>query len=53
MKRYTITYEVEIEAENMDKAEELAEKGEMKIKSRLEKIEGEGGEVLERVYDVE
>ncbi len=51
--KYIVTYGVEIEAEDIGKAEDLAEKGETKIKSRLEKIEGEDGEVLERVYGVE
>ena len=52
MGKYTVTYEVEIEAKDINEAEDLAEKGEVKIKSRLKKIEGEDGEVLERVYDV-
>jgi len=53
MKKYTVTYEAEIKAEDMDKAEDLAEKGEVKIESRLKKIESEDGEVRERVYGVE
>jgi hypothetical protein len=53
MKKYTITYELEIEARDFDEAEDLAEKGEMKVKSKLEKIESEDGEVLERVYEIE
>ena len=52
MKKYIASYEVEIEAKDINEAEDLAEKGEMKIDSRLQKITGEDGEVLERVYDV-
>jgi hypothetical protein len=52
MKKYTITYELEIEARDFDEAEDLAEKGEMKVKSKLEKIESEDGEIRERVYNV-
>jgi hypothetical protein len=53
MKKYTITYELEIEARDFDEAEDLAEKGEIKIKARLEKIRGSDGEVLERAYGAE
>lgn len=49
MKRYTIFYQAEIEAKDMDEAEDLAEKGEIKIRSRLVKIEGDDGEVRECV----
>ena len=52
MKKYIASYEVEIEAKDINEAEDLAEKGEMKIDSRLQKITGEDGEVLERVYGV-
>ncbi len=31
MKTYTVTYEVEIEAKNVDEAEDLAQKGKTKI----------------------
>ena len=53
MKKYTITYEAEIEAKDMDEAEDLAEKGEIKIKATLEKIKGEDGRVREWVHNVE
>lgn len=53
MKKYSIWYKAEIQAKNMDEAEALAEKGEIKINSRLEKITSEDGEVLDRVYDIE
>ncbi len=53
MKKYAVTYKVEIEALDIDEAQDLAQKGEIKINSRLEKISGEDGEVLEGVYNVE
>lgn len=53
MKKYTVTYEAEIEAKDIDEAEDLAQKGEIKIKSRLEKIKGEDGQAREWVHNVE
>lgn len=53
MKKYTIIYQVEIEARDIDEAEELAETEEVKNKARLETIESEDGEYLGKVYDFE
>ena len=50
MKKYTITYEAEIEAKDMDEAEDLAEKGEIKIKAKRKTIKGENG-CWERFYE--
>jgi hypothetical protein len=52
MKKYKLIYELEIEAKNIEKAEELGDLEEVKMKARLKKIEGEN-ESLERFYDEE
>jgi hypothetical protein len=52
MKKYTISYEAEIEAKDINEAEDLALKGETKIDSRLVKIKGEDGEAREWVDGV-
>ena len=51
MKKYTVVYEVEIEAKNIEKAEELAELEETKHEARLKRIEGKN-ESWERFYDL-
>ena len=50
MKKYTIVYEVEIEARNIKEAEELADLEETKHRARLKRIEGKN-ESWERFYD--
>jgi len=52
MKKYRLVYEVEIEAKNIEKAEELGDQEETRMKARLKKIEGEN-ESWERFYDVD
>jgi len=52
MKKYTVVYEVEIEAKNIKKAEELADLEETKHRARLKRIEGKN-ESWERFYDVD
>ena len=52
MKKYTVVYEVEIEAKNIEKAEEIADLEETKNKARLKRIEGEN-ESWERFYDTD
>jgi hypothetical protein len=54
MKKNRLFYEVEIEAEDIDKAEELAEanEGELKKKARLKIIKGEN-ECWEKFYETE
>ena len=52
MRKYLVTYELEMEAENLKKAVELADLEEMKNRARLKKIEGEN-ESWERFYDSE
>lgn len=52
MKKYLLIYELEIEAKNIKKAEELGDLEEVKMKARLRKIEGRG-ESWERFYDVD
>ena len=51
MKKYTIVYEVEIEAKDMIEAEEIGDLWETKNKARLKRIEGEN-ESWERFYDL-
>jgi hypothetical protein len=46
-----VAYEVEIEAENLEKAEELADLEETKSRARLIRIEGKN-EFWERFYDL-
>lgn len=41
VKKYLVIYELEIEAENVEKAEEIADLEETKRNARLKKIEGE------------
>ncbi len=53
MKKYTATYEAEIEARDINEAEDLAQKGEIKIKAKLEKIKCEDGQVRAWGYNVE
>jgi hypothetical protein len=52
IKKYTITYEVQIEGENLDEGGEMAEaRGEeLKKKARLKAIKGEN-ECWERFYN--
>jgi hypothetical protein len=52
MKKYTVVYEVEIEAKNIKKAEEIADLWETKNNAKLKKIEGKN-ESWERFYDSE
>jgi hypothetical protein len=52
MKKYTIVYEVEIEAKNIEEAEEIADRWETKNKTRLKRIEGKN-ESWERFYDTD
>ncbi len=54
MKKYTLPYELEIEAEDLDDAEELAEAKaeELKKKVRLKTIKGEN-ESCEKFYEAE
>ena len=52
MKEYTVFYELEIEAKNIEKAEEIADLEETKIKARLKRIEGEN-ESWVRFYNQE
>jgi hypothetical protein len=52
MKKYTVVYEVEIEARNIKEAEELADLEETKHRARLKRIEGKN-ESWERFYDVD
>jgi len=52
MKKYLLVYELEIEAKNIPKAEEIGEQEETKLKAKLRKIEGKG-EAWERFYDVD
>ena len=52
MRKYLVIYELEMEAENLKKAVELADLEEMKNRARLKKIEGKN-ESWERFYDSE
>jgi len=52
IRKYLVTYELEMEAENLKKAVELADLEEMKNRARLKKIEGKN-ESWERFYDSE
>ena len=52
MKNYLLIYELEIEAKNIEKAEEIGDQEETKMRARLRKIEGKG-EAWERFYDVD
>jgi hypothetical protein len=52
MRKYCLIYEVEIEAEDIEKAEEMADREKIKIMARLKEIKGEN-EFLERFYDSE
>jgi len=52
MKKYTVVYEVEIEAKNIEKAEEIADLEETKNKARLKRIECDN-ESWERFYDTD
>jgi hypothetical protein len=52
MKKYTVTYELEIEAGDMDEVEKLAEAEELKKKARLKTIKGKN-ECWERFYEAE
>jgi hypothetical protein len=51
-KKYTVAYEVKVEARNIEEAEELAELWETKNKAKLKRIEGKN-ESWERFYDSE
>lgn len=53
MKKYTITYEVEIKAKNLDEAEMIArdKEEELKEKARLKTIKGKN-ECWERFYEL-
>jgi len=50
LKKYTIVYEVEIEARNTEEAEEIADRWETKDKARLKGIEGKN-ESWETFYE--
>ena len=52
MKKYLLIYELEIEAKNIEKAEEIGDQEETKMRARFRKIEGKG-EAWERFYDVD
>jgi hypothetical protein len=52
MKKYTVVYEVEIEAKDIIEAEEIADLWETKTKGRLKRIEGKN-ESWERFYESE
>ena len=52
MKKYLLIYELEIEAKNIEKAEEIGDQEETKLKAKLRTIEGKG-EAWERFYDVD
>ena len=52
MKKYLLIYELEIEAKNIEKAEEIGDQEETKLKAKLRKIEGKA-EAWERFYDVD
>jgi len=49
-KKYVVVYEVEIEAKNIEKAEEIADLEETKHRARLKKIDGKN-ESWERFYE--
>jgi hypothetical protein len=50
MKKYTVVYEVDIEAKNIEQAEEMADLWETKDKARLKRIEGKN-ESWETFYE--
>ena len=50
MKKYTIIYEVEVRAKNIEKDKEIADLWETKNKARLMRIEGKK-EFLDRYYE--
>ena len=52
MKKYRLIYELEIEAKNIEKAEEIGDQEETRMRARLKKIEGKN-ESWERFYDVD
>ena len=52
MKNYLLIYELEIEAKNIEKAEEIGDQEETKMRARLRRVEGKG-EAWERLYDVD
>ena len=52
MKKYRLIYEVEIEARNIEKAEEIGDQEKTKMMARLKKIEGDN-ESWEKFYDLE
>jgi len=52
MKKYTVVYEVEIEARNIKEAEDIADRWETKDKARLKRIEGKN-ESWETFYNSE
>ena len=52
MRKYLVIYELEMEAENLKKAVELADLEEVKQKARLKRIEGKD-ESWERFYEPE
>ena len=51
-KKYIVAYEVEIEAKNIEEAEEITDLWETKNKAELKRIEGKN-ESWERFYDAE
>jgi hypothetical protein len=51
-KKFLVMYELEIEAESIEKAEEMADLEETKQRARLKRIEGKN-ESWERFYDLE
>ena len=52
MKKYRLIYEGEIEAVNIEKAEEMGDLEETRMQAKLKKIEGKN-ESWERFYDVD
>jgi len=52
MKKYSVIYEVEVEAKNIKEAQEKADLEEVKQKARLKRIEGKD-ESWERFYEPE
>ena len=50
MKKYTIIYEVEVRAKNIEEAEELADLWETKEKAKLKRIKGKK-DFLDRYYE--
>ena len=52
MKKYSVIYEVEVEAKNIKEAQEMADVEEVKQRAMLKRVEGKN-ESWERFYDSE